>query len=232
MTDLSLVAITGISKGLGAALAKEFLSNGVRVVGCARKTDNLDIHHERFTAFSVDVTDDEAVSRWSQEVIATFGVPDMLIQCAGTINQTANIEAISNAEFQTVVNVNLMGTVHGIQGFLPAMKQADQGMIINISSEWGRIGEKGLSAYCASKFAVEGLVQSVAEELDSKVKIYALDPGDGIQSDMLSTCLPEYYEEAPSAQDWAKCAYQYLLKIWQAPPEEVSLTVDLFSLNQ
>ncbi|UAA38018.1 SDR family NAD(P)-dependent oxidoreductase [Paraneptunicella aestuarii] len=235
MSDLNFIVITGVTKGLGKALAEQFLQHGVKVVGCARNAADSDFQHENLTIDSVDVTNAQAMNQWAKKVMTEHGLPDVVLQSAGTVNAPANIEDINPELVAQVMNVNFMGVVYGMQAFLPAMKEAavkeiNKGFIINISSGWGRAGKEGLAPYCASKFAVEGLVDSVARELNGAVKVYALDPGDGIQTDMLNVCLPSYYPDAPKSEDWAACAYDYIQKMWQNPPSECSLTVDLSNL--
>lgn len=231
MKELKYVVITGISKGLGKALANQFLNDNVRVIGCARNISTSNSDNKHLLLSSVDVTSAEQTMQWTQQVIEDHGVPDMVIQCAGTINKPGDIESLNMNDFSKVMDVNVYGVVNIMRGFLPAMKRANKGFIINVSSGWGRSAKEGLSPYCASKFAVEGLSESVSKETSGAVKVYALDPGDGIQTDMLDICLPDYYPMAPNANDWAKCAYQYLRSLWEMPSDQTSLTVDLSTMQ-
>jgi NAD(P)-dependent dehydrogenase (short-subunit alcohol dehydrogenase family) len=230
--NLELVVITGVSRGIGKALAEQFLLQGAIVVGCARSVVDGDFQHENLTTYVVDVTNPAAIREWANYILINHGTPDMVIQCAGTVNAPADIENIDAEDIRKLMDVNFMGVTYGMQAFLPMMKKIDKGFIINISSGWGREGKEGLAPYCASKYALEGLVNSVAKELNSKVKVYALDPGDGIHTDMLNVCLPSYYPDAPTANDWAVCAYDYLHEMWKSSPSECSLTVDLSSLSK
>jgi NAD(P)-dependent dehydrogenase (short-subunit alcohol dehydrogenase family) len=227
---MNFIVITGVTKGLGKAIAEQFLQRGIKVVGCARHCADSKFRHDNLTIDSVDVTDAQAMNQWAEKIIAVHGSPDVVLQCAGTVNVPANIEDINPVLVKQVMDVNFMGVVFGMRAFLPAMKKANKGLIINISSGWGRVGKEGLAPYCASKFAVEGLVDSVARELDAAVKVYALDPGDGIQTDMLSVCLPSYYPVAPKADSWAVSACDFIQQMWQNPPNDSRLTVDLSNL--
>ena len=230
MKPLNYVVITGVSRGLGKALAKQFLEASIKVVGCARNVSDME-DDENLHLCALDVTCLDDVRRWATDTVAAHGIPDMVIQSAGTINTPNNIELLEIEEIRNVLEVNLMGVINGMRGFLPDMKVAGHGMIVNISSGWGRAGKEGLAPYCASKYAIEGLTDSVSRELPDGVSVYVLDPGDGIQTDMLSTCLPDYYPEAPSADAWAAVAYRYLRVMWDTPPMAVSLTVDLSELD-
>jgi NAD(P)-dependent dehydrogenase (short-subunit alcohol dehydrogenase family) len=232
LSELSFVVITGVTKGLGKALAEQFLLRGVHVVGCARNVTDTNSQHKNLTINAVDVTNATEMNQWAKHIVSSQGLPDMVIQCAGTVNTPANIEDIDVDIISKVMDVNFMGVVYGIQAFLPVMKDANKGIIVNISSGWGKEGKEGLAPYCASKFAVEGLIDSIARELDSEVKIYALDPGDGIQTDMLKVCLPSYYPDAHFAHEWAICAHDYLQEIWLNPPNKFSLIVDLSTLSK
>ena len=94
-----------------------------------------------------------------------------------------------------------------------------------VSSGWGRSGRHTLAPYCASKFAVEGLTQSVAAEVPASVKVVSLDPGGGINTDMLATCLPGEYMNYPSAETWAQGAVTYLVEQLPREPNGACLTV-------
>ena len=227
------VVVTGVSEGLGRALALEFLKHGVKVIGCARNCEKLTIlKHSNLILNNVDVSDSNAMADWANSIINDHGSPDMLIQSAGIINAPSPIESINLKTIHTIMDINFMGVVHGIKFFLPSMKANTQGIIINISSSWGKEAQANLAPYCASKFAIEGLVDAVSKELPEFVKIYALDPGDGIQTQMLHKCLPAYYPKAPTAENWAICAYNQLKKIWKKPPATCSITVDLTEINK
>ena len=228
MENINLVVITGVSRGLGKSLAQIFLAEGVTVIGCCQNADNIDYHHHNLLVDSVDISDATSMTQWADKIISEHGLPDLVIQNAGIINTPTSLENVENNVFTKILDVNVVGVFNGLKSFLPAMKQANKGVIVSMSSAWGKTGQEGLAPYCASKFAVEGLVSAVALELlSSNVAVYTLDPGDGVQTDMLKTCLPDYYSEALSTADWARYAYQYLNKILQSPPSSYSLTVEL-----
>ncbi len=103
--------------------------------------------------------------------------------------------------------MNVGGVANLARAFLPAMIARGSGTFVAISSGWGRRGKEGLSPYCASKFAVEGLVQSVALEVPAPLRVVSLDPGNGVRTAMLDTCLPDERDVPyPTPEAWASHA--------------------------
>lgn len=215
--DGRTIVITGISRGCGRALAEYYLSRGHRVAGCARSQDIVEelraehgpLHH--FAA--VDVADDNAVRDWACDTVAHFGAPDLLVNNAAVIAGNAPLWEIPVHEFDAVIDVNIKGAAHVLRHFLPAMIRRGSGVVVNFSSGWGRSTSPGVAAYCASKWAIEGMTRALAQELPRGLAAVALNPGI-INTDMLQRCFGK--EEAaryPSAKDWAGAAGPYLLKL-------------------
>jgi NAD(P)-dependent dehydrogenase (short-subunit alcohol dehydrogenase family) len=211
------IVITGISRGCGRALAEHYLSQGYRVAGCARSQEIVNelraehgpLHH--FAA--VDVADDDAVRVWACDALAHFGAPDLLVNNAATIAKNAPLWEIRVHEFDAVIDVNIKGTAHVLRHFLPAMIHRGSGVVVNFSSGWGRSTSPDVSAYCASKWAIEGLTQALAQELPKGLVAIALNPGI-INTDMLQSCLgKESAAQYPAAKEWAQAAGPYLLQL-------------------
>ena len=211
------IVITGISRGCGRALTEYYLAKGHRVAGCARSEDIVaelrkkhgPLHH--FAA--VDVADDEAVREWACDVLAHFGAPDLLINNAAVIAENAPLWEIPVHEFDDVIDVNIKGTAHVLRHFIPAMIHRGSGVVVNFSSGWGRSTSPEVSAYCASKWAVEGMTQSLAQELPRGLAAVSLNPGI-INTEMLQRCFgKEGAAQYPSAKQWAEAAGPYLLEI-------------------
>jgi NAD(P)-dependent dehydrogenase (short-subunit alcohol dehydrogenase family) len=209
------IVITGISRGCGRALAEYYLAQGHRVAGCARSQEIVDellaehgpLHH--FAA--VDVADDEAVRIWACDVLAHFGAPDLLVNNAAVIAGNAPLWDIPVHEFDAVIDVNIKGTAHVLRHFLPAMIRRQSGVVVNFSSGWGRSTSPDVSAYCASKWAIEGLTQALAQELPSGLCAVSLNPGI-INTEMLQACFgKESAAPYPTAPEWAQSAGPYLL---------------------
>ena len=113
-----------------------------------------------------------------------------------------------------MLDVNVLGVIHGIHSVLQNMIKRQTGTIINISSGWGRSPEAGLAAYCASKYALEGFTGVIAKENEGVVTIVSLDPREGVATGMLAKCVDKaYYDSCPSADEWAKTAVPYIMKI-------------------
>ncbi|CAM4237678.1 short-chain dehydrogenase [Bacillus manliponensis] len=217
MTKQKLVVITGVTQGLGRALVNRFAELDWMIVGCGRSAEKIkhlqSEFHNKHDFQVVDVSDAQAVHSWSNYILKQYGAPNLLINNASTINKNAPLWEISATEFENVMNINVNGSVNVIRTYVPAMIEKKRGTIINISSSWGRAGEAELAPYCASKFAVEGLTQSLALELPEELTVVSLDPGGGINTPMLHACAPEYIASSPTAEDWSHVAIQYILSI-------------------
>ena len=211
------IVITGISRGCGRALAEYYLAQGHRVDGCARSqeiVDELRAEHGPLLHFAaVDVSDNEAVRVWTCDVLAHFGAPDLLVNNAAVIAGNAPLWDIPVHEFDAVIDVNIKGTAHVLSHFLPAMIHRGTGVVVNFSSGWGRSTSPDVSAYCASKWAIEGMTQALAQELPSGLCAVSLNPGI-INTEMLQTCFgKESAAPYPTAPEWAQSAGPYLLKL-------------------
>jgi NAD(P)-dependent dehydrogenase (short-subunit alcohol dehydrogenase family) len=210
------IVITGVSRGLGRVMTAAFIAEGHRVSGCARNgktikelSNQYSIPH-LFTA--LDITDDDSVSQWSQNVLQENGVPDLLINNAGLVNAPAPLWEVPVDECRAVIDVNINGTLNVIRHFLPAMLHKRAGIIVNFSSGWGRSTSPGVAPYCATKWAIEGLTQALSQELPDGMAAVALNPGI-IHTDMLETCFGEGAAAYTPLRDWVKAAVPYLLSI-------------------
>ena len=163
-TGARVVAITGVTRGLGRALAEGLARAGHRVVGCGRTAEAIGhlrsvLGHPHDLA-ELDVTHDPAVKAWADRVIAEHGPPDLLINNAGLINRNAPLWEVPAAEFDRVIDVNIKGVANVIRHFAPAMIAQGAGVIANLSSGWGRSTSPEVAPYCATKWAIEGLTRA------------------------------------------------------------------------
>ncbi len=210
------IVITGISRGCGRALAEHYLAQGHRVAGCARSRQivaELRREHGPLPRFDVvDVADDTAVRVWACDLIAHFGAPDLLVNNAAVIAGNAPLWEVPVHEFDRVIDINIKGTAHVLRHFLPAMIHRGTGVAVNFSSGWGRSASPEVAAYCASKWAIEGLTRALAHEVSSSgVAAVSLNPGI-INTEMLQACFGgESAAAYPSAGEWARSAGPYLL---------------------
>jgi len=212
-----LILITGCSKGLGLSLVHSFTALGHTILGCARSAPAIAALQKEFPAphsFSVvDVADAVAVEAWAGKVLALHGAPDLLLNNAAVIHPNAPFWKVPADRFNRVIDVNVKGLANVLRSFLPAMVKAKKGVIVNFSSGWGRSTSPEVSGYCASKYAVEGLTASLAQELPAGMAAVALNPGV-INTEMLQDCFgKESASHYPSAEDWAKRAVPFLLQI-------------------
>jgi NAD(P)-dependent dehydrogenase (short-subunit alcohol dehydrogenase family) len=208
-----LVCISGCSRGLGRAMAKEFQSRGWNVAGGARDTDALKkLKREMIGSpflHTFDITKPKQVDIFAQLVREHLGVPDLLINNAGLINKNAPLSQISPEEFTAVLAVNLGGIHNMIRSFVPLMEKVGRGVIVNFSSYWGQSSAPEVGPYCASKWGVEGLTRSLAQELPVGLTTVAFNPGI-IDTDMLRSCFGDSAKTHEKPNSWAKHAVDRL----------------------
>jgi short-subunit dehydrogenase len=170
-----LIFITGGSSGIGLETAKLLASRGSRLVLIARNQKLLDQaclaindHIKEKTQFvrslSLDVADNDAVQQTIRAAVGKFGIPDILINCAG-VGTGDYFENISYEQFDNVMKINLYGTRNMISAVLPFMKQKGGGHIVNIASMAGLIGMFGYSLYSTTKYALVGFSECLRSEL-------------------------------------------------------------------
>lgn len=210
------IVITGVTRGLGRALAEYYIKEGHTVIGCGRSADGvLDL---RFTYpapqdFSVvNVADASKVELWSEKVLAVHGTPDLVINNAALMNVPAPLWKVGAEEFSRMVDTNIKGVANVIRAFVPPMVAANKGVIVNLSSGWGRSVSPEVAPYCATKWAIEGLTKALAEELPDGMAAIPLNPGV-IDTDMLRTAWSDGAASYPKAETWAKKAAPFILTL-------------------
>ena len=210
------ILITGATRGCGRAMVERFIEAGHTIVGCGRSESHVAELRKRFGEphrFDiVDVADDDQVAAWAQSVHSTGFVPDLLLNNAAITNQPALLWQIPAAEFQALFSVNVMGTANVIRHFAPAMVQRQRGVIVNFSSGWGRSTSPEVAPYCATKYAIEGLTQSLAQELPDGMAAIPLNPGI-INTEMLQTCWGDGASRYPTPERWSQIAVPFLLAL-------------------
>lgn len=210
------ICITGITRGLGKAMASEFAASGHRIIGCGRSQNALDELQSqlgdthRFAC--LDVSNDQQVAAWADEIDSEDLIPDLLINNAAVINKNAPLWEVSAAEFNKLTSININGTANVIRHFLPLMIQREHGIVVNFSSGWGRSVSSGVAPYCGSKWAIEGMTQALAEDLPAGLAAIPLNPGV-IHTDMLQSCLGPEAANYPSSEQWATLAVPFLLSL-------------------
>jgi NAD(P)-dependent dehydrogenase (short-subunit alcohol dehydrogenase family) len=186
-----VVVITGVTRGLGSAMAEECSRRGHVVIGCGRSCAEIERLRSRYAKphefETVDVASDEQVKAWAAQVLKTHGAPDFILNNAAIINRNAALWEVSAKEFSDVIDVNLKGMVNVIRHFVPAMINCRKGVIVNFSSGWGRSTSPEVAPYCETMWAVEGLTHALAQELPSGMAAIPLNPGI-INTEMLRSC--------------------------------------------
>jgi NAD(P)-dependent dehydrogenase (short-subunit alcohol dehydrogenase family) len=210
------IVITGVTQGLGRALTEAFISLGHIVMGCGRNAGeikNLELIHGKLHGFSVvDVASDDDVAAWASEVLRRIGPPDLLLNNAAVINPNAPLWKVSATEFSRVIDINIKGVANVLRHYLPAMIPKKQGVIVNFSSGWGRSASPEVAPYCATKWAIEGLTQALAQELPPGMAAIPLNPGI-IDTAMLRSCFGKSASAYSNPIEWAKSAAPYLLSL-------------------
>jgi NAD(P)-dependent dehydrogenase (short-subunit alcohol dehydrogenase family) len=176
---MKTVLITGASSGIGEATAQHFLKRQWRVCATARQPDKLGSWSaaEGVVALPLDVTQQDSVRSAVAEAIRLTGRIDALVNNAG-VGLAGPLEAIPVADIQAHFETNFFGAVRMIQELMPHFRAHSQGTIVNVSSVAGRFGIPFLSTYNASKFAVEGLSESLYYELlPFNIRIKLVEPG-------------------------------------------------------
>ena len=210
------IVITGITRGIGRGLVEEFDRLGHKIIGCGRSVDQVSElqnalgsdHH--FSA--VDVTDDALVADWASKMLQAHGAPDLLINNAAIINRNSPLIDVPVAEFDAVIDINIKGVANVSRHFVPAMIERNHGVIVNLSSGWGRSTSPDVAPYCATKWAIEGLSKAMADELPSGLACVPLSPGV-VNTEMLQSCFGGGADTARKPNAFAKVAAPFLLAL-------------------
>ena len=210
------ILITGVSRGLGRAMTEEFIRLGHTVIGCGRSEQAIADLKKQFLAphdfAAVDVSSDDQVASWAERVLKSHGPPDLLLNNAALMARNAPLWEVPAREFSDVIDVNIKGVANVIRHFVPAMVARRAGVIVNFSSGWGRSADAEVAPYCATKWAIEGLTNSLSQELPSGMAAVPLNPGI-IDTDMLRSTFGGSANSYPAASEWARSAVPFLLKI-------------------
>lgn len=187
-----VAAITGAASGIGRALSLELARRGARLAlsdvdeaglaetGLRAKRAGVEV-----TTARVDVADRAAVEAWADRVVADHGRVNLIANNAG-VAVGATVEDTSYEDLEWLMGINFWGVVHGTKAFLPHLRTAGEGHVVNISSVFGLMGIPMQSAYNSAKFAVRGFTESLRIELDIErggVSATAVHPG-GIKTNI------------------------------------------------
>src|ERR1700722_13229939 len=207
--------ITGAGSGIGAGIAKAASRAGDRVVATGRNLDKVrkalrDVASENLTFVQFDVANETQAKTAVNEAVIKFGRIDVAVNNAG-YSLLGNFEEMAIPELESQFTTNFYGVVYVMRAVLPVMRKQRSGHIINISSMAGVIGFRHCAAYAASKFAVEGLSQSVAAEVERfGIQIMLVEPGF-FRTDLLDdrnvrwpkNTIADYAAERSPQQEWS-----------------------------
>lgn len=169
--------VTGASKGIGLAVAKAFIEEGV-TVACFSRTPPVNFSHDNFHHFQTDLTDEESVEKSFKNTVNKLGDDiSILVNNAG-VGFRGRMEEMPSDKWRYLFDVNVHGIFYVTKRVIPGMKNREEGHIINIGSGAGTNGIAEMSAYCGTKYAVNGITESLHNELrDFGVKVSCLSPG-------------------------------------------------------
>jgi len=215
---MAKIAITGVSKGLGYVMAKELTALGYSVAGCSRSGTGPKISF----CGAADVSDINSVRAWADEMFESFGVPDILVNNAAVMNTPASLWETDPVQFKKLIDINVTGSFNVIHAVFPEMLKLNKGIVVNMSSGWGRFTSPDVAPYCTSKFAIEGMSEAMSKEVPKGMAVVSLNPGF-INTDMVKGV----FGSSSGAEDpeaWGKKAAKYIQSI-NASMNGMQLTV-------
>ncbi len=182
--DGRVALVTGASSGIGEGAAIALAEAGASVAVNGRRADRLAALVRRIeaaggTALALvgDISEEQVAQGVIADVVSHFGRLDILINSAG-IMRSATVEASVPAEWKEMIDINLMGTYYPCQAAIPIMRAQGQGDIVNISSTAGRRASAHVSAYTASKHAVNALSEAMRREVgEAGIRVCVIEPG-------------------------------------------------------
>jgi NAD(P)-dependent dehydrogenase (short-subunit alcohol dehydrogenase family) len=172
--------ITGAGRGLGVDIAQAALAVGHRVVATGRNADRVRAavgEHENLLAVSLDITDPGAATAAAQAAVDRFGRIDVLVNNAGNF-YAGYFESISPEQFRAQMETNFFGPLNVTRAVLPILRAQRGGQVITVTSTAGLIGGEFTAAYAASKFALEGWMESLRHDVEPYgISTMAVEPG-------------------------------------------------------
>jgi NAD(P)-dependent dehydrogenase (short-subunit alcohol dehydrogenase family) len=173
--------ITGTSSGFGRQLTEKLLERGDRVAATLRKAGALNdlkaTHGDRLWTTSMDLTDTASIRKSIDDAFAAFGHIDVIVNNAG-YGLFGTAEEVTDAQIRHVLDTNLIGSIQVIRAAIPKLRAQGGGRVVQVSSEGGQIAYPNFSLYHASKWGIEGFVESVLQEVASfGIDFLIVEPG-------------------------------------------------------
>ncbi len=190
-----IAIVTGAGRGIGRAVAQAFASEGASVVVAEREPElaaqtvqEIQASGGKALGIPTDVARQDSVDAMLEQTLEVFGTVNLLAACAG-IQRRYFVHELPSAEFQAILDVNLLGIFYCCKAVLPTFYTKRDGTIVIIASDSGKHGYAYNAAYCASKFGVLGFMESLADEArDYRVRVNAICPA-GVKTQMNATTL-------------------------------------------
>lgn len=218
MKDLrdKVAVITGAGAGIGLAVARKLASEGCHLALSDINEENLVKAQQELQAMGVrvyadtlDVSDREAFEAYPAIVLRELGQVNIVINNAG-FGIAGTVDDLQIEDYEKTMNVHFWGVVYGSKFFLPALRQAEEGHIVNLSSAAGLVSGPGMSAYSAAKFAIRGFTESLRHELaNSNIGVSCVHPGT-VKTDIIKNMVEgKLYTEDPygdGSQPFSKSA--------------------------
>jgi len=208
-TQGKVALVTGCSSGVGAELAAHLAREGAKVYATLRNPSKADHLRQLIsgsatgscTILQLDVQDESSVSRAVEQVLRESGRLDFLVNNAG-FGSVRTLEQASWAQIQEIMDVNFYGALRCIRAVLPGMRAQKSGHIVSISSVGGLVGQPLNEIYCAAKFALEGLVESLATYLEPYfgIRMSLVEPA-GIKTEFVNRVLTDLQREKAPLQE-------------------------------
>ncbi|MBM7059453.1 SDR family NAD(P)-dependent oxidoreductase [Pseudomonas sp. UL073] len=225
-----VAAVTGAGSGIGRALAYRLARQGchlaladVNAVGLAETAEQARKLGVTVTEARVDVSDRDAVHAWAEQVVKDHGRVNAIFNNAG-VAQGGTIEGNDYADYEWIMGINFWGVVYGTKAFLPYLKAAGEGHIVNVSSVFGLFAQPGMSAYNATKFAVRGFTESLRQELDMAgggVSASCVHPG-GIKTNIAKTARMNESMTKLTGQDAEEQRQQFNDQLLRTTPDRAA----------
>lgn len=227
-----VAAITGAASGMGRTLAVELARRGCHLAlsdvnepGLAETAGLASKHGVKVTTRKLDVSDRDAVFAWADEVVRDHGRVNLIFNNAG-VALGAFLESVSPEDFQWIMNINFWGVVWGTQAFLPHLKRAGEGHVINTSSLFGLLASPTQGTYNSSKFAVRGFTEALRQELDLEkcgVSATCVHPGAIRTNIAMAARMDESVERATGDSEKARRRFDKMLNATSAESAAVQI---------
>ena len=202
MSNIYTALVTGSGRGIGKETAIQLSKKGFNLVICSRSQNEIDsvvkeiksLGYDKIIGRECDVSVSSQVNRLVNESLGIYGRIDVLINNAG-ISYVKKLIDTTEEEWDNTLDINLKGSYLFCKAIVPHMIEHNYGVIINVSSGAGKVGFEDISAYCASKFGMIGLTESLAREVANfNIRAMTICPGE-VATKMQKDIDAQYYEQ-------------------------------------